>query len=184
MLAGATGSAYFQSDTQMIRPDLAGVQQAPQQRVLGARDGMQRPSAIEDIFESLGPVLGSTAAAVLDLDSVRYVARRNNSSGDDLQLSPGDRIRDYVRDLGSDAVAVDVPPRARMAKEPLLLVQRQALPQMMAVGAQAVDRRAPADLGAPPPQPTEHRSKAIRQRILVDRRGIEVGVSRGDQPPP
>src|SRR3954447_13467459 len=107
MLAGATGSAYFQSDTQIIRLDLAGVQQAPQKRVLGARDGMQRPSAIEDIFESLGPVLGSTAAAVFDLHSVGYVAGRNNSSRDDLQLPRGDHIRDYGGDLRSDAVAVD-----------------------------------------------------------------------------
>src|SRR5438309_10883736 len=145
---------------------------------------MQRPSAIEDIFESLGPVLGSTAAAVFDLHSVGYVAGRNNSSRDDFQLPRSDRIRDYGGDLRSDAVAVDVPPRARMAKEALLLVQRQALPQMMAVRAQAVDRRAPADLGASPPQPTEHRSKAIRQRILVDRHGIDVGVSTGDQTPP
>src|SRR5690349_1591853 len=54
----------------------------------------------------------------------------------------------------------------------------------MAVRAQAVDRGAPTDLGAPSPQPAKHAAKAGWQLILLDRRGLEIRMRTGNQSAP
>jgi len=181
MLAGAAGSVDFQSDAQMIRPNLAPVQQAAQQWVLRANDRMERSGAIERISETLAPAVTRSPPTIRDLDTRVGLARRLDAAGNHLKLAVRNHPRDRIGNFRRDAVSVNVPPGARMAEEAPLLRLAEALPKRVAVRTQAVDRRAPADLGAPFSEPAEHCAKAARQLFLLDRRRVEIGVRTRDE---
>ena len=82
-------------------------------------------------------------------------------------------------------MAVDVPPRAGVTQEALLLVLIEALPQQMAVWPQTVDRSTPADLAAAAPQPAQELANAAAgDLILLNRRWVEIGMgARGKAAP-
>ena len=91
---------------------------------------------------------------------------------------------DRVRDLRRDAVAVNVPPRPRVAHEAALVGRAQALPQRMAVRPQAVDRRAPADLApiAAAASATARANSRPEPRPGSTGAGLEIGMRARDLP--
>src|SRR3954447_27033496 len=145
---------------------------------------MQRPGAVEHISKGFGPALDGTATAIFDLNPFGRLTRRQDPCGNHLQLTGGDHSRDDPGDLRSNSVAVHVPPGPRVTEEAALLVAGYAVPQRVAVRAQAIDSRPPADLGASPSEPAEHRAQPTRKFALVDRRWIEICVSARDQAAP
>src|SRR5690348_13045896 len=121
---------------------------------------MQRAGAVQRISEGLGPALARAAPTVGNLDTLVGVAGGLDAAGHDLEVAVSDHPRDDVGDLGRDAVAVDVPPRPRVAQEALLLIVAETLPQRVAVRPQAVDRGPPPHFGAPFAQPPDRTAEA------------------------
>src|SRR6476469_7218168 len=111
---------------------------------------MQGSGAVKRISEALRLERGRPAAPIINFESAIGITRRYDAPGHDLQALLGNHPRDCVRDLGCDAVTVNVPPRPRMTHEPPLLFRAQSLPQRVAIGSQAVDGRAPTHLGTAP----------------------------------
>src|SRR5689334_16029238 len=98
MFAGPAGSADFDADPEMIRPDRARIEQAAQQRVFRARDRVQRAGAVEGVSEDRRLRRPRTAAAVLHLDAIGCVARTDDAAGNDLEAA----LADEASDSGGD----------------------------------------------------------------------------------
>src|SRR5438105_2165322 len=122
MLAGAAGSVDFETDAEMIGPNLAGVEQAAEQRVLRARDRVKWAGAVECVGKVLRPQGLRAPAPIFDLDAVRSFMRPDDAPGDDLKPSLGTRPRDDVGDFGRNTVTMNVPPVPHMTQEAALLV--------------------------------------------------------------
>src|SRR5689334_8551564 len=148
MLASAAGSADFYADTEMIRPNLTGIEQASKQRVLRPRDRMQRAGAVEGVGECLALGLGLATAPVLDLESAWNIGSGHNPPRDDLEPPVGDHSSDRRSHFRRNPVTVHVPPGPGVPKEAMLLVRIEALPDRVTIRAQAVHGSAPTHIRA------------------------------------
>src|SRR3954453_15404857 len=101
----------------MVGPDLAGIEQAPKQRIASAGNRMQRAGAIEGIsgFERLR--MAGAATTEVDFQRLAGVARGEDAPGEDLEPPFADQLREGARHLWRDAVPVNVPPWPRVAQE-------------------------------------------------------------------
>ena len=112
----------------MVRLDLAGVEQASKQGILGARNRMKRAGAVERISDL--QLLRSRSAAANDfhIEAIIIFARIDNTASENLEPALRDHPRNRVGNLRRDAVPVNIPPWAGMAQESALLLHIQALP--------------------------------------------------------
>src|SRR5690348_7376243 len=117
---------------------------------------MERASTVESVSETALFALRCAAPLEPNVDRVGGLRCADDPPGGDLQAPLGDETLNGRGNVGRDAVAVHIPPRPRMTHEALLFAGIEALPQPMGVRTEAVDRRPPAEFGAPLPQPAPH----------------------------
>src|SRR6476620_10355368 len=161
------------------------VEERTEQRILRSIDGVQRPSAVEGVSKAHSLTPDRAAALDVDLERVRCLLGPDDPPRHDPETSLADQPLDLRSNLGRDAVAVDVPPRARMPEETSLLAAAQALPQAMTVRAQAVDGSPPPDVRASRAEPApKFPDTSVRNLLLADRRLVEVAVRSRNLPPP
>ena len=120
-------------------------EQALQQRLGAAAQVALRPGAVDDRDDRDRAHAGFPSGGVGDRDTLRIGLEGGGPAGEDGQLARGAEGVDAGRDLGREAVAVDVPPRPEVAEEAFLLSGFSGTPQILREGAKLVDRRAPAD---------------------------------------
>ena len=110
------------------------------------RDIAKRAGTIEHIAEAprrLRRVLPAPAIGHLNL--VTRDMSTEQSSGDDFEAALFNEPIHLLRDLGRDAMTVNVPPRPTVAEEQTLLPNRKRLPQRVAERPKGVDCRPPSD---------------------------------------
>src|SRR5438067_6722224 len=129
----------FEADAEVVGADETRVEQTAQQWVARSADRVQRPGAVERVGEAHRVRSAGASPADGDVDSVACLLGRDNSSGHDLETALTDPPGDHVRHFGRDAVAMHVPPGARVAQEAALLFDAEALPQRMALRPQTID---------------------------------------------
>src|SRR6476661_3575565 len=175
MLSGATGSFHRETNVQMIGLDVAPVEQAAQQRILGSRHRMKRAGAVERIAKDPRLVSARVPSAIADFNALIGASRRDDACCDNLEPALAYGAGNCGSDFGRDAMAMDIPIRPRMPEEAAMLVPIEALPERMAVRAKAIYRRSPADLGAAAPDPADQATDAARGNIAeLDRRGFDI----------
>src|SRR5579872_3547900 len=151
ILAGTAGFADIQSDPEVIRLYLPGVEQAAEQRIFRMGDRMERTRAVERESKIFRSRLARTAPPIIHRKASARFMSANDLACCNFEAPFANQKGERLRHFGSDAVAVDIPPRPRMTQEALLLLSTHRLPQRMAVRAKTVYGSAPAHLSAAPP---------------------------------
>ena len=134
------------AEVERIGAQMSRCDQAFQEWLAGAQQIALRAGAIDD--EACVDRLEMIAVAGTEVggDVVALRRYRLEFARDDAQSPAVAKAGDLFGDLGREAMAVNVPPGAQVVQEAALFLGRGGEPHRLRVGAQFVDRGAPADV--------------------------------------